>query len=125
MSWKALGGSLATGVLAITFTLGVGIPSAQAKNGDTHITGQGVSQTVDCGDATLIVMGNSNTVTAVGNCWAVTVQGSYNTVVVNNVINDITVYGSNQTVLYHSGDPVIWDRGRELGMTNRIDRVAA
>jgi Protein of unknown function (DUF3060) len=125
VSWRALGGSLATGMLAVTVALGVGIPSAQAKNGDTHITGQGVNQTVDCGDATLIVVGNANTVTAVGNCWAVTVQGSYNTVVVDNVVNDITVYGWNQTVLYRTGDPLVWDRGREIGMTNRIDRIAA
>jgi len=41
------------------------------------------------------------------------------------VINDITVYGSDQAVFYKNGDPVVWDRGRELGMTNRIDRVPA
>ena len=42
-----------------------------------------------------------------------------------NVVDNILVYGDNQTVFYKSGDPVIWDRGRELGMTNRIDRVPA
>lgn len=125
MSLGALGGSLATGMLAISVVLGVGIPSAHAKNGDTHVTGQGVNQTVDCGGATVIVDGTSNYVTVVGDCWAVTVQGSYNIVVADNVVNDITVYGFNQTVLYHNGDPAVIDRGRELGMTNRIDRVAA
>jgi hypothetical protein len=28
-------------------------------------------------------------------------------------------------VLYKNGAPYVWDRGRELGMTNRIDRVPA
>jgi ABC-type sugar transport system substrate-binding protein len=37
----------------------------------------------------------------------------------------ITVYGSNQTVFYKNGEPSVWDRGRELGMMNRIDRVPA
>ena len=54
-----------------------------------------------------------------------TVQGSGNIIVADNVINDITVYGSDQTVFYKNGEPVVWDRGRELGMTNRIDRVPA
>jgi len=52
-------------------------------------------------------------------------QGSSNTVIADNVVNDITVYGSDQMVLYKSGEPVVLDRGRELGMVNRIDRVAA
>ena len=43
----------------------------------------------------------------------------------DNVINDITVYGSDQTVFYKTGEPVVWDRGRELGMMNRIDRIPA
>ena len=54
-----------------------------------------------------------------------TVQGSANLIVADNVINDITVYGSDQTVFYKNGEPVVWDRGRELGMTNRIDRIPA
>jgi hypothetical protein len=54
----------------------------------------------------------------------VTTQGSSNTVIADNV-NDITVYGWDQTVLHKSGDPSVVDRGRELGMTNRIDRVPA
>ena len=36
-----------------------------------------------------------------------------------------TVYGWNQTVFFHNGDPYIWDRGRELGMTNRLQRMLA
>ena len=35
------------------------------------------------------------------------------------------MYGNDQTVFYKTGDPAVWDRGRELGMTNRIDRVPA
>jgi hypothetical protein len=116
---------VATSVIAVPVALGVGVPSAQAKNGDTHITGQGVSQTLDCNDSALIVVGTSNTITAVGSCWAVSVQGSSNVIIADNVVNDITVYGFDQTVLYHSGDPLVWDRGRELGLTNRIDRVPA
>jgi hypothetical protein len=40
-------------------------------------------------------------------------------------VDNVIVYGSDQTVFYKSGDPVVWDRGRELGMTNRINRVPA
>jgi hypothetical protein len=100
-------------------------PVAQAKNGDTHITGIGVEQTIDCNESTLIVLGNNNRINALGTCWAVTVQGSSNVVVADNVVNDITVYGWDQTVFYKNGAPIVWDRGRELGMTNRIDRVPA
>ncbi len=111
---------------AVAFPLAVAAAApAQAKNGDTHITGQGITQTLDCNESTLIVMGTGNTITAVGTCWAVTVQGSSNIVVADTVINDITVYGFDQTVLFHNGDPTLWDRGRELGMTNRLDRVPA
>jgi hypothetical protein len=102
-----------------------GAPAAQAKNGDTHVTGQGIVQTLDCNESTLIVVGTGNTINAIGSCWAVTMQGSSNIVIADNVVNDITVYGFNQTVLYHSGDPQVLDRGREIGLTNRIDRVAA
>lgn len=42
----------------------------------------------------------------------------------DNVVRDITVYGYNESVFYKSGQPVVWDRGRELGMTNRISQVA-
>jgi hypothetical protein len=111
--------------IAISGALCVGAPTAQAKNGDTHITGQGIIQTLDCNDSALIVMGTGNTITALGSCWGISVQGSSNIVVADNVVNDITVYGFDQTVLYHGGEPAVWDRGRELGMTNRIDRVPA
>jgi Ca2+-binding RTX toxin-like protein len=113
-------GAIAAGLLGTTAT-----PMAQAKNGDTHITGQGITQTLDCNESTLFVMGTGNYITAKGSCWGVAVQGSSNVVIVDNVVNDIVVYGNDQTVLFHSGDPSLWDRGRELGMTNRIDRVPA
>nr|WP_235215990.1 DUF3060 domain-containing protein [Mycobacterium kyorinense] len=110
--------------MAIGCTLFAGAATASAKNGDTHITGEGVEQTVDCNNATLIVNGTYNSVNALGTCWAVTVMGSGNTVVADTVVNDITVYGSDETVYFRNGDPVIWDRGRELGMVNRINRAA-
>ena len=74
--------------------------------------------------AHLLVFGTGNQINALGSCWAVTVQGSSNMIVADNVVNDITVYGFDQTVFYKSGAPFVSDRGRELGMTNRIDRVA-
>jgi hypothetical protein len=123
--WKALSRSSAAGLVALPAALAVGVPAAQAKNGDTHITGIGVTKTIDCNESTLIVLGSGNTVTALGTCCAVTVQGSSNIVVADNVINDITVDGNDQTVFYKNGEPFVWDRGRELGMTNRIDRVPA
>ena len=86
---------------------------------------QGIEQTIDCNGATLLVDGTRNTVNALGTCWAVTVMGSGHTVVADNVIHDITVYGSNESVFYKNGDPFVWDRGRELGMTNRISHVGS
>jgi DUF3060 family protein len=120
---RALYASLTTIVL-VPLAIGVGVPTAQAKNGDTHVTGQGIVQTLDCNESTLIVVGTGNTINAVGSCWAVTMQGSSNIVIADNVVNDITVYGFNQTVLYRGGDPQVLDRGREIGLTNRIDRLA-
>ncbi|BBX04506.1 hypothetical protein BST36_22115 [Mycolicibacterium moriokaense] len=93
--------------------------------GDTHITGVGIVRTIDCNGHTLLVNGGGNQITALGTCWAVTVQGNGNVVVADNVINDVTVYGWDQTVLYKNGSPAIWDRGRELGMTNIVNRVPA
>ncbi len=122
---KAVGRSLAACVITLPVALGVGVPAAQAKNGDTHITGQGIEQTLDCNDSTLLVDGSDNTINALGSCWAVTVQGSSNIIIADNIVNNIIVYGSNQTVFYKSGDPTVWDRGRELGMVNRISRVPA
>lgn len=78
---------------------------------------------LDCNESTLLVNGTQNIVTALGTCWAVTVMGSSNTVVADTIINDITVYGWDETVFFRNGDPFIWDRGRELGMVNRLQRV--
>jgi Protein of unknown function (DUF3060) len=125
MTWTAVGRSLAACVITLPIALAVGIPAAHAKNGDTHITGIGIVQTLDCNESTLHVNGTGNQINAVGNCWAVTVMGSSNVIVADNVTNDITVYGWDQLVLYKNGEPIVWDRGRELGMTNRIDRVPA
>ena len=123
MNWTTVAGSLAACVITIAATPAAPAPAAHAKNGDTHVTGQGIEQTLDCNDATLIVNGTRNIVNAMGNCWAVTVMGSSNTVVADGVTHDITVYGWDQTVFYHSGAPIVLDRGRELGMTNRLQQV--
>ena len=122
---KAVGRSLAACAITLPVALGVGVPAAQANNGDTHITGQGIVQTLDCNESTLYVNGTGNTINALGSCWAVTMQGSSNIVIADNIVENVIVYGDNQTVFYKGGDPVVWDRGRELGMTNRIDRVPA
>jgi hypothetical protein len=123
VKWTTVAGSLAGCVIAVAATAAAPPRVAHAKNGDTHITGQGLEQTLDCNDATLIVNGAYNTVNALGNCYAVTVMGSSNTIVADSVSHDITVYGYDQTVFYHSGQPVLWDRGRELGMVNRLQQV--
>ncbi|MFV8166430.1 DUF3060 domain-containing protein [Mycobacterium sp. 134] len=129
MNWTAVGRrmivGLAAGTLALPLALTVGAPGAAAKNGDTTVTGQGIEQTIDCNNATLFVNGTDIRITALGTCWAVAVQGSSNVIVADNVINDVTVYGSNQTVFFKNGDPILVDRGRELGMTNQISRVPA
>ena len=125
MTSKAVGRSLAACTIALPAVLGLGVPSAQAKNGDTHITGQGIVQTIDCNESTLLVNGTGNTVYALGSCWAVTLQGSSNVVIADDIVDNVIVYGNDQTVFYKSGEPFVWDRGRELGMTNRIDRVPA
>jgi hypothetical protein len=125
MTSKAVGRSLGACAIALPVAFGLGAPSAHAANGDTHITGNGIVQTIDCNESTLFVLGTGNTINALGSCWAVTVQGSSNVVVADNIVDNVIVYGSDQTVFYKSGDPVVWDRGRELGMVNRVDRVAA
>jgi hypothetical protein len=125
MTSKAVGRSLAACAIAFPAALGLGVPSAQAKNGDTHITGQGIVQTIDCNKSTLLVNGTANTAYALGSCWAVTMQGSSNVVVADNIVDNVIVYGNDQTVFDKSGEPFVWDRSRELGMTNRIDRVPA
>jgi hypothetical protein len=123
--WRTVAGSLATCVITVAATPAAPPPVAHAKNGDTHIIGEGLQQTLDCNDATLIVNGTGNNVNALGNCWAVTVMGSGNTIIADTVTHDITVYGYDQTVFYHNGAPILWDRGRELGMTNRLQQVPA
>jgi len=126
LSVKSRSRSIAAGALVTPLLLAsMAAPSAHAKNGDTHITGQGVVQTIDCNNATLLVNGTSNTINAKGTCWAVTLQGSSNIVIADNVINDVTVYGYDQTVIYHNGAPAVIDRGRELGMTNRVNWAPA
>jgi len=117
--------ALAACAIAIPFTVAPGVPTGHAKNGDTHITGQGIEQTIDCNGATLLVDGTRNTVNALGTCWAVTVMGTGHTVVADTVVHDITVYGYDESVFYKNGDPIVWDRGRELGMTNRISHVGS
>lgn len=144
MTWTVVARSLAAS--AIAFPLIVAAPGAHAQpvvcnplarecakpgvvgghqGTDTTITGIGVVQTIDCKNSTLLVNGQFNRITALGSCWAVTLQGNSNVVVADNVVNDVTVYGWDQMVLYKTGDPLVWDRGRELGMTNHIDRAAA
>ena len=125
MGLRAVSRSLMACLVTLPVALTAGVPAAQAKNGDTHITGQGIVQTLDCNESTLHVIGTGNQINALGTCWAVTVQGSSNTIIADTVINDITVYGYDQTVFFHNGNPFLWDRGRELGMTNRVDRVPA
>ena len=123
MNWTTVVGPLATCAVVIAAAPVAPPPAAHAKNGDTHVIGEGLEQTLDCNDATLIVNGTRNIVTAKGNCWAVTVMGSSNTVVADSITHDITAYGWDQTVFFHTGAPFIWDRGRELGMTNRLQQV--
>ena len=55
MAGKALGGLLIATTVTGAVVLAPGAPTAVAKNGDTHITGAGITQTIDCNDATLIV----------------------------------------------------------------------
>ena len=125
MNWSISRRAVAAGAIAVAFALAPGAPSGHAKNGDTHVTGMGIEQTIDCNGATLLVDGTRNTVNALGTCWAVTVMGSGHTIVADNVVHDITVYGSNESVFYKNGEPFVWDRGRELGMVNRISHVGS
>jgi len=125
MNWSISRRAVAAGAIAVAFALAPGAPSGHAKNGDTHVTGMGIEQTIDCNGATLLVDGTRNTVNALGTCWAVTVMGSGHTIVADNVVHDITVYGSNESVFYKNDDPFVWDRGRELGMVNRISHVGS
>lgn len=121
MSRRAWGTALVAGLLTVPLT--VGAPNAAAVNDDTHITGQGITQTLDCHNGTLFVNGTGNTITAFGTCWAVTVQGSHNTVIADTVVNDVTVYGFDQNVMFHNGDPALIDIGRQLGLGNRLNKI--
>ena len=125
MKWSIPSRTAAVCAVAIACTSAAGAPTGQAKNGDTHVSGEGIEQTLDCNGATLLVDGTRNVVNALGTCWAISVMGSGHTVVADNVVHDITVYGSNESVFYKNGDPVVWDRGRELGMTNRVSHVGS
>ena len=125
MNWSIPCRASAACAIAVAVTFAAGAPTGHAKNGDTHVSGEGLEQTIDCNGATLLVDGTRNTVNALGTCWAVSVMGSGNTIVADNVIHDITVYGYNESVFYKNGDPVAWDRGRELGMVNRISHVGS
>ncbi|OHT89335.1 DUF3060 domain-containing protein [Mycobacteroides saopaulense] len=122
-----VGVMVTAGIAALTSTHAVSSRLADnirlTKNGDTHITQYGLVTTIDCGDSTVFVNGSQNVITALGSCYAISVQGSSNTIIADNVVNDITVYGFNQKVLYRSGEPAVIDRGRELGMMNFIDRI--
>jgi hypothetical protein len=64
--WTALGRWAAVWSVVVPVALAVGVPAAQAKNGDTHITSIGSTQTIDCNESTLLVNGANNTVTALG-----------------------------------------------------------
>jgi Protein of unknown function (DUF3060) len=123
VNWTTVVGPLVTRAIVIAAAPVAAPPAAHAKNGDTHVIGEGLEQTLDRNDATLIVNGTRNIVNAKGNCWAVTVMASSNTVVADSIPHDITAHGWDQTVFYHGGAPFIWDRGRELGMTNRLQQV--
>ena len=85
--------------------------------------GIGIVQTIDCNNPTLLVNGSGNQITALGTCWAVTVQGNGNVVVADNVDQRRhgVRLGSDRAVQERRA--VRLDRGRELGMTNHIDRV--
>ncbi|MGO4442343.1 DUF3060 domain-containing protein [Mycobacterium sp. 2YAF39] len=145
MMWTVIGRSLAACAVSLPVALTLGAPAADADpfvcnpylrqcadnavvgqdpGQDTHIQGIGLVRTIDCNNSTLLVNGSGNQVTALGTCYGVTLQGSGNFVVADNVTNDVTVYGWDQTVLYKNGAPYVWDRGRELGMTNNISRLA-
>ncbi len=65
--------------LVLPSVLTVLAPARRRKNGDTHITGQGVVQTLDCNNATLFVNGTGNTINAKGTCWGCGAAGGRRT----------------------------------------------
>lgn len=122
MKWTAAAAVLSC---ALAIPAAVSPPAASADAADTHVYGVHETRTLDCNGGTLFVNGVKLVVHAMGTCYAITTQGSENTIIAETVLNDITVYGYDQTVYYHYGDPFLFDRGRELGMTNRLQRVPA
>ena len=56
MKWSIPSRTVAVCAVAIAFTSAAGAPPGHAKNGDTHITGMGLEQTVDCNGATLALV---------------------------------------------------------------------
>ena len=102
-------------------TATAGSSGAQVEIGNTINYGSfGTTADIDCADGkSLNVGGSNNTLTVKGSCASVNIGGA------DNIVDNVIVYGSDQTVFYKGGDPVVWDRGRELGMVNRIDRVPA
>lgn len=122
MKWTA---TAAVAICSVAIPAAAPSVPARADSADTHVYGVHETRTLDCNGGTLFVNGVKLVVHAMGTCYAVTMQGSENTVIADTVLNDITVYGYDQTVYYHNGDPLLFDRGRELGMTNRLQRVPA
>lgn len=120
---RTVAGAAAVGAVAALTLQMLGAAPARAIYGDTHIMGQGIEQMLDCNNGTLFVYGSQNVIQAAGTCWAVSLQGSGNTVIADTVVNDITVFGIDQTVLFRNGEPALIDRGRELGMANRLQRL--
>jgi hypothetical protein len=66
VKWTSLAGSLASCAVTFAATPAALPPTAHAKNGDTHVIGQGIEQVLDCNDAHLMVNGTANIVTAKG-----------------------------------------------------------
>ena len=95
MNRTTVAGSLARCLTTIAAAAAAPPPTADAENGDTHVVAEGIERTPDCNDAA----------------------------VADGVTHDLAVYGFDQTVFYHNGAPLVGDRGRELGMTNRLQQV--
>lgn len=98
MIWSLVVRAVPACLIALPVAMTVGVPGANAQppgvcnpylrqcagnvvvgddvQGDTHIIGSGNKQTIDCNNRTLLVNGGGNEITALGTCWAVTVQGN-------------------------------------------------
>ncbi len=44
-------------------------------------------------------------------------------VIADTIVNDVTAYGFNQTVVFHNGDPALIDIGHQLGLGNRLNKI--